>query len=301
MNIKDVTALVFAAVATAGCAAAPVQDKASVEGSAEALTVQECATQRDTCIARNPLFGFFTCPVQYTQCVATASNGIPAEVTSAITDAQACASAQAKCLRNANTAAKILACNTTEAQCVADIVDARLPPVVSGTVDCVQDAVACVRASETVNDVAGCGDTLEDCAVDQVVSTLPPEVGQAVTDTRACLDALDDCNIEASTPAQLTACAQTEIRCVATALGVTLPNVPVAEAVQCAEDAANCTSKARSVPDVRACAADLVECNQSIANGPAPLTCQQKWTQCLVANPFNFFQCAAELAACQDN
>lgn len=295
-------------VAASGCAAAPVGgddallEDSEVQSVEQAVTLAECATQRDTCFRNNPFFGFFTCPLQYTQCAATASNGLPAQVAAAINDAQACARTNASCLGNAETAAERLACTQQNAQCVAEIVDANLPPVVEGTLECVDGAIACIRASETANDLAGCAETLEDCAIDVVVDVLPPEVGEAVGDIAACNDALAACIGKATSPAQLAACNQTQIRCVASALGVTLPNIPVAEGLQCAEDAAECTLDARSVADVRACAADLVECNQSLVNGPnRPQTCEQKWTECLVRNPFNFFQCAADLATCRNN
>jgi hypothetical protein len=63
MNAKLWTALAIAAAA-AGCAAPAGNDEASVQASAEALTLQQCATQRDTCLTQNPFFGFFTCPIQ---------------------------------------------------------------------------------------------------------------------------------------------------------------------------------------------------------------------------------------------
>jgi hypothetical protein len=301
MKAKLLAALTIAA-ATASCAA-PIQgdqDEASLESSAEALTVAECATQRDTCLRNNPFFGFFTCPAQYTQCVATASNGIPAEVASAISDTAACNRTQATCLRNAaGNPQKVLACTQAEAQCIADIVDARLPQVVSDTLTCVDDAATCIRASETAGDLAGCAETFQDCAIDVAVEALPPEVGAVVEDIGACLATLNSCTAAATTPAQVTACGQAEVRCVATGLGVTLPDVPVAEAVQCAETAAQCGLNATSAAAVRECGAALVACNARLTMPNKPLTCEEKWTQCLVRNPLNFLGCSLQLANCQ--
>src|SRR5262245_14323813 len=96
MNTRHLCATLLAA-ALAGCAAAPVQDEGPVEVSSSAVTREQCAMQRDTCLRRNPLFGLFTCPVQYTQCLATASDGVPAQVRSAIADAAACAQQAAMC------------------------------------------------------------------------------------------------------------------------------------------------------------------------------------------------------------
>jgi hypothetical protein len=309
MKANHFAVLMFAVAAATGCAAAPVPDheeatldESSLQATISELTLAECATQRDTCLRNNPFFGFFTCPLQYTQCVATASNGLPAQVTNAISDAAACTRQQASCLGNAETAAERLACTQQQARCVADIVDANLPQVVDDTLECVEGAITCIRASESAGDLAGCAETLEDCAVDVVVDVLPPEVGMVVEDIAACNNTLANCIDAAETPAALAACNQAQIRCVASSLGVTLPPVPVAEALQCAEDAAECTLDARSAADVRACAADLVECNQSLVNGPnSPQTCEQKWTECLVRNPFNFVQCAIDLTTCRAN
>jgi hypothetical protein len=300
MKLHYLAVLAFAA-AVSGCAASPVLDheELEVQSAVEALTLAECAAQRDTCFQNNPFFGFFTCPLQYTQCAATASNGLPAQVSNAIADAAACARANTACLRNAENSGEVLECGVANAECVAEIVDANLPPVVTGTVECVDGAVDCIQASETLSDLAGCAETLEDCAVDVVTDALPPEVVTAIEDIGECNSALASCVDAATSPAALAACNQTQIRCVAGSLGVTLPEVPVAEALQCAEDAAECTLDARSPADVRACAADLVECNQSVVNGPdRPQTCEQKWTECLVRNPFNFFQCAADYDTC---
>src|SRR5258706_11990290 len=123
MKTKVVT-LILLAACVAGCAAS-VEHDAPVATSADALTVQECATRRDTCFRQNPLFGLFTCPGQYAQCLATASNGIPAQVTSAITDTVACADAARAC-RVAATPSQLPQCTADEAACIAAIVDARL-------------------------------------------------------------------------------------------------------------------------------------------------------------------------------
>jgi len=298
--MKPTLAVALALVA-AGCVAAPAQDEASVQALHEALTLQECATQRDTCFSNNPFFGFFTCPLQYTQCVATADNGLPAQVSSAITAAAACARAETSCLRNATNTAQRLACTQTAAECVADIVDARLPQVVSGTLECVDGTLTCIRASETANDLAGCADTLEECALTQVVSVLPPAVGEVVEDVGECLMMLDDCIEAADSPADLAACNQAQVRCIAGSLDVPLPQIPVAEALQCAETAAECTLEARSIDEVQECAADLVTCNARLTDPEAELTCEQRWTQCLLRNPFAFFQCSADLTACRND
>lgn len=290
-------------VALAGCAAsAPPESSdegaAVAESAPQALTLAECAAQRDKCYAQNPLFGLLTCPLQYTQCTVTASNGIPAAVTSAINDTAACARTAATCLGKATNAAGALQCRQAEADCVAAVVDARLPPVVTGTAQCIDDAVSCVRASETTNDVAGCAGDLQNCAVDQAVSALPPAVGTAITDINACTNQLRVCTNEAGSASDLETCREEDVSCVGNALGVPIPQAPIADALRCAEAAADCTLDASSAAELGACADDLRKCNGDIAK--QELTCAQKWTQCLAQNPFAFLPCAAALATCTD-
>src|SRR6185312_5699903 len=176
-----------------GCAASV--DSSSDQGSsseqasassAESLTLAQCATQRDACFANNPLFGLFTCPAQYTKCTATASNGLPAQVTNAISDAADCTKTYLACSNDANSASKLAACAATEAECVASIVQVKLPPVVTGTATCVDNSVKCINAAEQVDDLTTCANNLEQCAVGQAQSVLPPQVGQVVGGVATC-------------------------------------------------------------------------------------------------------------------
>jgi hypothetical protein len=298
MNFRQLGILTVAAIGTAGCAASADPGHASVEGATAALTTQECADQRDSCLRTNPLFGLITCPAQYDQCLVTASNGIPAEVAAAVSDTATCARTADRCRAGAETPGDALKCAQDEAKCVSDVIGANLPEVVTGTAACVDDTVSCVNDSRSVDDLANCARTLERCTRDQVVSTLPPEVGNVVKDVNDCVSALNACTGDASSPGDLTACAQTEAHCVATSLGVT-PPPPVAAAVSCVETAVNCTLDATTADKLRGCAADLVSCDARIANPEATLTCEQKWTQCLVREPFNFPKCGGQLAACR--
>ena len=96
MKTNSIVAFLFVGTLLFGCTASVDSGQGSPEltgTSAEKLTTSQCATQRDTCLKNNPLFGILVCPLQYTQCVATASNGLPAQVNSAISDAAACTKA----------------------------------------------------------------------------------------------------------------------------------------------------------------------------------------------------------------
>jgi hypothetical protein len=285
----------------AASCAAPVEDSAAgaaVTQTSEALTLQECATQRDMCFRRYPIFGLFTCPAQYAQCTATASNGIPAQVTAAISDATECARDAASCRGDANTPAALLACTTEEAACVGAIIDAQIPEVVTGTAECLESAVGCITGSDSVSDLNTCATTLETCAINEVLSNIPPEVGVVVEDVAACTLALGDCTDAAATPSELTACSEDYVVCVGDGLGVDLPNVPVSEAMACAEDAASCTLDSSSLADIGACADGYVDCTTALVQ--QQLTCEQRFNQCLAQNPFNFLVCGAQLLTCRD-
>ncbi|HKP64545.1 MAG TPA: hypothetical protein VJV78_47740 [Polyangiales bacterium] len=297
MNLKPFSILMLAAVA-AGCSAANEPERSAVQGSSNALTLEECADQRDECLGRNQPLGLLLCPLQYNQCVLTASNGIPAEVATAVGDTAMCAQTALRCRGSAEGATDVLKCTQTEADCIADVIGANLPPIVTGTAACIDDAASCVGDAESVADVTACRRKLEACARDEAISALPPEVSDAIKKINACISTLNTCTGDASSPGELAGCAQDEAECVAKGLGV-IPPPRVDAAVDCAEAAVNCTLDASDPAALRACAATLVSCNARIGNPDAPLTCEQQWTECLVKDPFNFVQCGAKLNTCR--
>jgi len=304
MRQSTIATLALAVSSLVGCAA-PVEDEApqEVSGQEFKLTLAECGAQQDECFRKNPLFGLFTCPAQYAQCTATASNGLPAEVSSAVADAAACTSKAVRCRAAAGSPAALLACTTDEAECVAEIVGVDLPDVVEGTAECVEGAVSCIDDARRATDLAGCAESLAGCAVDQVKEVLPPEVGEAIDAVSACQVALETCISRAETATALAECSEDGAGCVASGLGVTLPDVPVSEVVACTEKATSCTLDASSIREVRECATGLSACAADIVGSvdvPAELTCEQKWTACLTKNPFNFLQCGADLNSCRD-
>jgi hypothetical protein len=286
-----------------GCAATPEGQGSSERSntSSESLTLTQCASQRDSCLTSNPLFGWFTCPAQYSRCTATASDGLPAQVSQAISDAAACTSGDLECTNAATTATEIAACAATEAKCVAAIVQTHLPTIVTGTATCVQDSVKCINAAEKVTDLTTCANNLESCAVTQIQAVVPAQVGLVIGTVSYCQTTLNSCIAAASTPAAVTACSRSGATCVADGLGVTLPEVAVPEVVQCAQTAANCALDATSIDATTACASALTSCAANavgLDGAPPPLTCAQKWTACLAKNPFDFATCDLQLLTC---
>lgn len=297
MSLKPVLSVMLAAI-LAACASSDEAERVAVQGSANAVTLAECADQRDACLRRNQPLGLLICPLQYEQCILTASNGIPGEVAAAIGDTAACAQKALRCRGSAESAADGLKCTQAEADCIGDVIGANLPPIVTGTAACVEAAVSCVDDAKSANDLGVCRRTLEACTRDEVVSGLPTEVRDAVKEINACVEKLGSCTREAGSPGDLAGCAQDEAECVAKGLGVTPPPRTQA-AVDCAEAAVKCTLDATSAAEVRECAATLVSCNARIGNPEAPLTCEQQWTECLVKDPFNFVQCRSKYMACR--
>lgn len=271
--------------------------------STEALTLAECGKQRDACIAKNGLFGLLTCNAQYTTCSATASNGVPAQVTEAAAAAAECTTNLDDCVLAATKPSELAACAEEQAACVADIVnvtlpalDLSLPPVVSGAGDCADAGIDCIQAAKAVTDLTACGETLADCAADVV------ETGTAIDDVVECGLSLDDCVAAATTPTALAKCGEEQALCVTTALEVPLPNVPVSDVVNCAETAADCTLAAESIGDVLDCTEALADCSQAVADSidaPKVVDCQAQWTVCMFQNPFGFKKCGDELRICQ--
>lgn len=304
MRPSAIPCLSLALFSFVGCAA-PVEDEApsEVSGQEFKLTLEECGTQQDACFRKNPLFGLFTCPAQYAQCTATASNGLPAEVASAVEDAAACTSAAVRCTAAARGPAALLACTTTQAECVAEIVGVDLPDVVEGTAACVEETVSCIDDAKSRSDLGGCANGLAGCAIEQVEAVLPDEVVVVIRDVSACQRKLEACIGGAETAAALTKCSEDGASCVASGLGIDLPDVPVSEVVNCAEEATSCTLDASSIREIDACRTGLQSCASEIVGSidvPEELSCEQKWNACLVKNPFNFLQCSADLSTCRD-
>lgn len=287
------------------CTGAPEQASFEVDAAAsgQALTLEDCASQRDACFAESPVLGLLTCPAQYTQCTAAVASGIPREVASAVQDARECVRAGVACTAEAGSPLQVAECAEDEAQCVAAIVDIELPRVVEGTAECVRSTVDCLEASETRGDVADCGSELRSCAVEQAVSVVPPEVAETISDVVDCNNAVRGCVAEASNAEGVTECAEREAACIANSLDVDLPDVPLSEVVGCAENAGRCALDANSIATVAACADSLRQCAVGIVEAieaPQELTREQKWTVCVGNDPLAFLRCGAQLAGCED-
>jgi hypothetical protein len=296
--------LAFAAAVLAvlaGCTATTTQPDVGV--SSEALTLAQCSTQRDACFAKNGLFGLLTCNAQYTTCSATATNGLPAQVVDAAAAAAECTTDLDDCVLAATKPSDLAVCAEAQAACAADVLeitlpelDLSLPPVVSGTTDCADAALACVQDAATVADLTACAEELTGCTLEVV------DQGGAISDVVECTLSLDDCVAAASTPTALTACGEEQALCVAAALEVELPAVPVSDVVNCAEEAADCTLGAESISDVLGCTEDLVACGEAVLDStgvPAAVDCNAQWTVCMFTNPFGFKKCGDALRICQ--
>src|SRR5262245_48418937 len=109
MILKPLSILMLAAVA-AGCASADRHERGDGQGSTNAITREECADQRDACLGRNQVIGLLICPIQFEQCVATASDGIPAQVAGAIEDTAMCARTGTRCRVGSEGGEGALAC-----------------------------------------------------------------------------------------------------------------------------------------------------------------------------------------------
>lgn len=288
-----------------GCAAPMENDEApsEVTGQAQQLTVDECAAQQSSCFSKNPLFGLFTCPAQYTQCVATAQDGIPAEVASAAAAAAECNAQAASCV--SDTPAKVASCASARAECIADIVGVELPPVVDGTAGCVDATVACIDGAKRASGLVSCAENLTECAVDQARGVIDQTVGPVLEGANKCRIEFRSCVDGAETAAAIAECTADNALCVAEIFDVKLPNVPLEDVADCAESATQCAFDASRASDVVACAEKLSACAGQViedtTNVPAQLTCEQKWTACVAKDPlFGFITCGGQLASCQD-
>ena len=303
MNHSPILSFVFVGTSLlAGCATAVDRQGSTEKASAstQSVTLADCATQRDACMASNPLFGLFVCPAQYTQCTLTASNGLPAQVNQAVTDAAACASTGRRCAVDARTPAQAASCAATEAECIASILQVRLPSIVTGTATCVTNSVNCINNAEQVSDLTACANNLQSCAVTQVQTVVPSAVGKVIGSVSSCQTTLNSCIAAAATPADVTACSLNDATCVVGSFGITPPNSTASAVIKCTDDAANCALQATTQGMLDLCRRRLNGCITELGGSTTPpaLTCAQKWTACLAANPLNFPTCDAQLLTC---
>lgn len=256
----------------AGCAAPSEGTYEETGVSSSPLTVAECQTQKDRCVA-GPFGWLFAgaCQVTYDRCVADSTR--PTPIRDAIAAAAACTQDAAACLDGASPSKRIQ-CGIDEAECLAEVLNVTID--IDGTaeavVECSSDALGCIDTAEAASDLAACGGDLVECTVEiaeEVIDgVLPDEVVETIDTVLDCTDTLNACVAAATTPAKLAQCGEDNVECVAGALNVTLPEIPAAEAAQCATDAAECTIQAESISDVIACADDLLGCTESAVIQP---------------------------------
>jgi len=283
-----------------GCTS-EVTDDGSIGVAKQHLTIEQCQAELDACLDESGLIGLVTCNLDYTLCIATSEEGLPAAVADAIDEAQACRADLDECVRAAETPMDLAGCAEDQAVCVAGILDIEIPEVVTGAVECADDGVECINSAETLADLQACGETMTACAVENATSVLPDPVGDAINAVTACNLALDDCIRAATAPSELAACGEAQAQCVGAGLGVDVPDLPGSEIASCNEESVACTMDARSVSDLTACAEGLRACVTGVVDIPDlpdPVQCQLDWVRCLVENPLGFIPCAQELRSC---
>jgi hypothetical protein len=191
------------------------------------------------------------------------------------------------------------ACADSEALCVASVLGVTLPNVSLADSACVEQAQDCVDRAGATGDLTSCGNGLRSCADAVVLAAMPPAVSQTVGDVSACRKQLDECVIAAQTPAEIPACSEQEARCVAQGLEVSLPeNVPQVDLVECTTIAVFCTLAATNFDSLDSCARAFDRCVTGDVG--RPLTCAERWTQCVGNQPLLLPLCSLELLGCQD-
>jgi len=175
-----------------------------------------------------------------------------------------------------------------------------LPGIVTGTATCVTNSISCINNAEQVSDLTACANTLQSCAVTQVQTVVPPAVGQVIGSVSACQSTLNSCIAAASTPAAVTTCGLNDANCVVGSFGLAPPTSTASALVKCTDDAATCALQATTQGMLDLCRRRLTGCVSELTGTtpPPPMTCAQKWTACLAANPLNFVMCDAQLLTC---
>jgi hypothetical protein len=313
---------IFAVICTSmvGCAApdqAPSESDESIGSTSLQLSKEVCQERKDECSKSNPLFGWFTCPAVYEQCIRTPEvvDEVGGEIAKDIAAARKCNEDFIDCQGDASGVEERLACVADRAECIAEIVQANLPPIVTGTAECVEAAAGCIADASRPSELLACGEDLTGCAVNEAASAagqaaevvgevIEEAVGPVLTDVNECREAYVGCVDAANNAAELAACGTKNAVCVADALGLDAAAdlaSSAADAAQCAQEATECTFDSRTGRELGGCADDLQECLGDVVEDSAVLSCTQKFNKCMAENPlFGVFVCFAEAQSCQD-
>jgi hypothetical protein len=320
MNKSTLSLFAVACSSVLGCAApdqGPSENDESVGSASSELSEEVCAEQRDECLENSPFFGWFTCPAVYEQCKNTPEvvGEVVEGIAENIADARKCNEEFVECQDGASGVEERLACVADRADCIAAIVKADLPPVVTGTVECLDATVECLNDANLPSDVLACGEDLTGCAVEEAAAAagqaaevvgevIEETVGPVLTDVNACREAYVDCVDAANNAAELAACGTKNAVCVGDALGldaVTDLASSAADAAGCGAKATECTFDSRTGRELGGCADDLRECLGDVVEDSEVLSCTQKFNKCMTENPlFGIIVCFAEAQSCQE-
>jgi hypothetical protein len=228
-----------------------------------------------------------------------AEDGAPQPVVMAAAQAAACARTELDCANAAPGDKERAACVDAEAQCVAALIGAKLPQVSLANSACVEQALDCIDRAQASEQLPSCGGNLQSCADAVALAAMPPAVSQAVGEVSECRNALDACVIAAKKPEEIPACSEQESRCVAQGLQVPVPdNVPPGNLIDCAAVAVVCTLAATNLDSLDSCTRAFDRC--VVGDARQPLTCAERWTQCVADQPLLLPICSLELLGCQD-
>lgn len=291
---------------------------ATAASSSQGLTVFECNEQLSSCVgAATTISDLAACNEAYGTCLIGSAEefvvGLPTQVTTAITDVDSCNSALAQCVASATTPSELIACQEDEAACLAGVLNVTLPTApASALASCSEDAAQCVGSATTLADLSACSETFTTCAAAAATATasdiLPTSFTDVINDAGVCLDDLRTCVSAAQAPSDLVACEETETACLASSLGVTLPDLSVA--TTCAEDATTCVANASTLADVTACANTFAACAGGFATDvitglPLPQELTDAFTALAACNTtldacVQAAQSPSDLTACQE-
>lgn len=284
--------------------------ESGVASVAAALQRSECLAQRDACMSDAVTDQTqLACREQYAGCLTAADDGVPTEIVAAVSGGAQCQREAIECEAAAGDGQLEQAeqqgsaeCASEQAYCVAALLRVDLPPVVPETSVCVDRALDCIDStpSLTGQDVLGaCGTELRACAVEAAQQAMPTAVGDALGDVQACRKQLDACVSAAQTPQEIPACTEQEARCIAEGLDVSVPeDAPAQSLIGCTTVALLCTLSATNFDSLDSCNRSLDRCITGVVQ--AQLTCEERWTECVAADPLLLPICSLELLGCRD-
>jgi hypothetical protein len=196
-------------------------------------------------------------------------------VDDAIRMVAASAKAFTTCVQNASVDT-LARCNESYVQSIADILHVTLPNLpCDALMSCAASGVECTLASDSIDALGICATDLIDCADEtEAVLRVVDSLKSCAEEKISCLGKTGDAGVN---------CGEKEVACVASGLGVTLPEKGfVVDRVICAEQAVECVANSLRLSEIAACASRVTACASDVTEETASTDETPQISECIM-------------------